>query len=142
MVSRTVTAPRRTETASQYVSTVAPCAAAVRATAITRRASSSIWPSQKRIPPRRSFRRTPGSRRITSCRLILRGGGSTRRRVPETARMTSPTRMPASASAPYERDIALSSGATNGSAVTRCGAVRVIKMWRSRADSQATPTSP
>ena len=127
---------------SEYVSTWAPCAAAVRATATTRRASSSSWQSQLRTAPRSPAGRRAGASRRASSALTRRGGGSARRLVRAALRSPSPIRPPTSSLVAAPRSTAVSSGIRKGRGRIRCGATWRSSVPRSTADSQARPTSP
>ncbi|CAM5554279.1 hypothetical protein STENM223S_00180 [Streptomyces tendae] len=97
----------------------APRAAAVRASAVTSRASSVSRPSQESRPPRSRSERSAGARRRVSTADRRRGAGSVARAVRAASRKVSPARNPAHASAPWARETKGVSGSTNGCARTR-----------------------
>ncbi len=124
------------------VRTWAPYDAAVRAIVVTRRASSSSWPSQDSTPPR-----SPGARRAgTSWRASVaetrRGAGRVSAEVCAPRRSRSPAISPPRVTAACLRVTAELTGSRIGIARARCGAVTSIRMPRSTALSWATATWP
>ncbi|COV35027.1 Uncharacterised protein [Mycobacterium tuberculosis] len=73
----------------------APCWAAVRATAMTSRASSINCPSYASRPPSRPSRRTVGAISTTRDAGIRRDRGNVAAGVPASTRKASPARKPA-----------------------------------------------
>ena len=87
-------------------------------------------------------RRTVGAMAIASAGPIRRGRGSTEDFVPAITRSRSPAPKPTRTSARWERLIAGSRGTSCAIALTRWGAVRVIRMPRSTELRRAMPTLP
>jgi hypothetical protein len=107
------------ETTRARVRTCAPSDAAVRAIVVTRRASSSSWPSHDSSPPRRPAERSGGAICITSVADSLRGPGRVSALVPALRRSASPAIRPARVLAAMARDIDDDTGTTIGSAWVR-----------------------
>ena len=124
------------------VRTWAPYDAAVRATVVTSRASSSSWPSQDSSPPRRPSRRRAGAIRSASVAETRRGAGRVSAPVWAEIRSASPARSPSRVSPAWRRETLDMRGTSIGSGRVRCGAVTSMRMPRSTALSWATPTWP
>ena len=140
--SRSRTSPWAAESTRARVRTWAPCSAAVRASVMTRRASSSSWPSQPSSPPRRPAGRRDGAIARVSVAERWRGPGRVSASVRAPRRSRSPARSPARDSPPCSRDIEEVMGMSIGMERVRCGAVTSMRMPRSTALSWATPTCP
>ena len=125
-----------------WVRTCAPYDAAVRATVATSRASSSSWPSQPSIAPRRPALRSGGASWSASVAEIWRGRGRVSLLVRAPRRSRSPPSSPPRITAAWRLETASLSGISVAIAWVRCGAVTSMRMPRSTALSWATPTWP
>ena len=124
------------------VRTWAPYDAAVRATVVTRRASSSSWPSQPSMAPRSPADRSDGAIASASVADRCRGLGRVSALVPAPRRSRSPANIPPRVTAACTAETLELNGMTMGSARVRCGAVTSMRMPRSTALSWATLTWP